>query len=323
MTNLIDKIIIICPQCKQKLRLPLLKNKILSVICSKCRKEFNFDYGRYRLKQGIIKWSIVLCCITLFVADIILPFILPFMINISEVKIKDVYEKRISNMKMLFSKEKDNIKKQYTEEVAKIDSNKLKEKAREYYEIIWHERKNYDKKYAITPREKAQLEMLALSNDKTKNIEGIIKNIAEIAAPKNSTINVYTSGNGFSLGIDFDMSELTSGEEGIRTKHSTVDSLKHDVVRLVSKVTKDVYEFCQNLELESIAIGCRHYVNQYDKEYNNSLGIENIILYKVKLDKKDLKELKDNPFLDIYSTTKYFKTEIDDFSNLKISMSKE
>ncbi len=221
-----------------------------------------------------------------------------------------------------FAEERSNLKSKYDTAVAQINVSELSAKAKTHYEEIWQERKNLDTKYAITPREKAQLEMLALSKDKTKSIEDIIRAVALKAAPMNSAINVHVSSVGYNLDIDFDMSELSSGEEGVRTKHDTVDSLKRDVIRLISKVTNDVYQFCQNLDLESIAIGCRHFVDQYEGEYKVSLGKRNIVLYKVKIYRKDLSELKNNPFLDIYSTTKYFNIEEDDFPNLKIERSK-
>ncbi len=315
------KVVIACPQCRQKLRLPVYEDKRLHVTCSKCKKEFAFDCKKYRSKQRYIFWSIAAICLIVFAIDIIVPIVLISKRHTFAVNIKSKYELQFKKMQDAFEKGKGNLKENYDNEIKKIDIAELKTKATEHYEKIWEERKKYSSKYAITPREKAQLEMLALSKDKTKSIEDIIKGIAVKAAPRNSTINVLSSGAGYNLDIDFDMSELSSGEEGTRTKHHFVDSLKKDVIRLISKVTNDVYQFCQNLDLESISIGCRHYVNQYD-EYKIYRGEANTVLYKIRLDKKDLRELKDNPFLDTYSTTKYFKVEEDDFPNLEIKESK-
>jgi len=312
------KIIIVCPKCNQKLRVPVLQNKRLRITCRKCNNSFIFDCGKYQFTQKLKVWSMVILCLLLFFADVILPFYLLSKTNYSYTKIKNEYEDKIKKMQINFADEMRNLKNKYDTELTQINIAELNAKAKAHYEQIWNERKNLDSKYAITPREKAQLDMLALSKDKTKSIEDIIRSIALKAAPRNSAINVYASKTGYNLDIDFDMSELSAGEEGTRTKHSTVVSLKRDVIRLISKVTNDVYQFCQNLDLESIAIGCRHFVNQYMGEYKVSLGKQNIVLYKVHIDKKDLSELKNNPFLDIYSTTKYFKIEKDDFPNLTI-----
>lgn len=312
------KAIIACPECKQKLRVPVYEGKKLRITCSRCKKEFVFDSRKYRNSKRLILWGILFACLVVLAADIIAPIFIISKRHSYLLSIKSQYEHQIKEMQNKFVVTKEELKERYDTEVKKINPDELREKAAGHYEKIWEERKGYSTKYAITPREKSQLEMLALSKDKTKNIEDIIKRIAIKAAPRNATINVFPSGGGYSLDVDFDMSELSSGEEGARTKHSTVDSLKKDVIRLISKVTNDVYQFCQDLDLESISIGCRHFVKQYN-EYKTYRGQENEILYKVRLAKKDLKELKNNPFLDIYSTTNYFIVEVDSFPHITIS----
>jgi len=317
----VDKEIIIkCPECAQKLRLPLLQTKKITVECPKCNTEFKFDYRRYHKKQKIINATVLFLLCSLFFGTIVLPLIAVHKLNVSIERLKSDYVEKITNLESDFSKEINVLKSKYDQELAKYDNdeyrNKLHEQANAYYTQIWSERKNYNSQYAITPREKAQLEMLSLAKDRTKTIEEIIRSIAIKAAPKNSTINVYTVSSGLRLDIDFDMSELTSGEQGSRTKHLTIESLKKEVIRLISRVTNDVYRTCQDLNLSTIAIGCRHYVN-YKTGYSSSKE-KNIVLYKIRLDKKDIKELKNNPFLDIYSTTRYFKIEKDDFPNLRI-----
>ena len=313
------KAVLSCPKCGQKLRLPVYKDKKLHVTCPKCGKEFLFDCRKYRTRQKFILLSIIVACLIVLAVDIIAPIFLFDRRNVFITEIQKGYESQIKKIQDQFTREKISIKESYDNEIKKIDVVALKTQAAEHYKKIWEERKNYSSKYAITPREKAQLEMLALSKDKTKSIEDIIRGIAIKTAPDNSTVNVLSSASGYSLDIDFDMSELSSGEEGTRTKHDSIDSLKKEIIRLVSKVTNDVFEFCRNMGLKSISIGCRHYVRQYD-ERKKYIGDINEILYKISLNKKDLGELKDNPFLEIYLTTKYFKVEIDEFPNLSLEI---
>jgi len=314
------KVVVPCPECRQKLRLPVYEDKKLRVTCSnpKCKKVFSFDCKKYRTRQKLILLGTTIACFIVLAAVIIGPVFLLDRRNVFITEVKNEYESQFKKIQDGFTNEKISLKENYDNEIKKIDVVVLKTQAAEHYEKIWEDRKSYSGKYAITPRERAQLEMLTLSKDKTKSIEDIIRGIAIRAAPDNSTVNILSSGSGYSLDIDFDMAELSSGEKGTRTKHDSIDSLKKEVIRLVSKVTNDVFEFCQNMDLESISIGCRHYVRQYNEE-NIHIGDINLIIYKICLDKKDLGELKDNPFLDIYFTTKYFTVEIDDFPNLEIS----
>ncbi len=318
--RVIDKVIIKCPECKQKLRFPLFQSKILTVKCSNCNTEFDFDCKRYRVKRALVKTCYGLIITVFVVVDIfvLFSFIPKSRAAVAEVRTKaqQSYKKKIKEIENDFSQEIITLKNTYAKEIAKVNKYRLRESAITHYTKIWQERKNYNSRYAITPREKAQLEMLALAKEKTEPIEKIIRNITRKAAPKNSEISTYTTSAGIRLDINFDMSELTSGERGVRTKHSTINSLKKETIRLISKVTNDVYEFCRDLDLETIAIGCKHFVNI---EYEDGSSMkENIIIYKVRLDRKSIKKLEHNPFLDIYSTTKYFQIEKDDFPNLSI-----
>jgi hypothetical protein len=315
------KVVIPCPRCKQKLRLPIYEGKKLHVTCPnpKCKKNFSFDYKKYRARQKFTLLFTIIVCLIILAAAIIAPVFLLDRRNIFITEVKNEYKSQFKKMQDEFTKENISIKEGYDNEIKKIDVVVLKTQAAEHYKKIWEERKSYISKYAITLREKAQLEMLALSKDKTKSIEDIIRGIAIKAAPDNSTVNVLSSASGYSLDIDFDMSELSSGEIGTKTKHDSIDSLKKEIIRLVSIVINDVFEFCQNMDLKSISIGCRHYVRQYD-DRNNYIEDINEILYKISLNKKDLGELKDNPFLEIYLTTKYFKVEVDEFPNLSLEI---
>ena len=312
------KIVMPCRGCGQKLRIPVLENNQLKISCPKCKYEFIFDCQQYRRRKKLLLSS-TLCLVSIvLIFDFAIPIYLLPKINSFESNYKKTYETKIQNEQIEFLKKKESLQEKQTKEIQLIDPAKLRLKADEHYSKIWEERRNYESKYAITPREKAQLEMLALSKDKTKSIEDIIIGIASKAAPPNSTISVHALSNGYGLDIDFDMSELSAGEDGTRTKHQSVDSLRKDVVRLISKVTNDVYQFCQKLDLDYISIGCRHHVRQYN-EYKSYGGEVNTILYKIRIEKKDLHELSNNPFLDTYSTTKYFKVEEDEFSNITIS----
>ncbi len=310
--------VIACHRCGQKLRIPVFENKRLRVNCSKCKYEFVFDCQRYRTRKKLLVRLMLCLSFIMVIADFTIPIYLLPKINSFEATYKKTYEAKIQNTQIEFSKEKERLQEKYTKEIQLIDPAQLRLKADEHYSKIWEERRNYESRYAITPREKVQLEMLSLSKDKTKSIKDIISGIASKAAPRNSTINVQALSSGYGLDIDFDMSEVSSGENGTSTKHQSVDSLRKDVVRLISNVTNDVYQFCQKLDLEYISVGCRHYVRQYN-EYKSYSGEANTILYKIRIEKKDLYELSNNPFLGTYSTTKYFKVAEDNFSNITLS----
>lgn len=201
-------------------------------------------------------------------------------------------------------------------ELAAINPETLRLAAVEQYESELKGRKTYEARFALSPREKAQLHMQALASDSTRSFHDAIIAVAREASPEGSDIELKKSSQGLALHIDFDMSVMTSGEDGTRTKHNTKDSLRKEVIFLISRATNDILLFCKDFELASIHVGCRHYVEMVDGA-GYSMN-ENRLLYKAKIRKKRVKEMTSNPFLDIYSTEQYLELDEDNFENIEI-----
>lgn len=309
--------VVVCKQCGQKLRVPVSGNKILLITCPKCKHSFQFNCQRYEQSKKILAGAMYGVLLVVLAVDLAAPIYFYPKISSFNSKLNNKYEEEFKQMKLRFSKEMQDLKTQNAAIIDNINPKDLRIKAEEQYAKIWDERKNYDKKYAITTREKVQMEMLALASDSTKEINKIVSEIAAKVAPKNSEINSYTTNYGVLLNVDFNMSDVTRGEKGTSTKHSTIDSLKGETLRLISKVSNDVYNFCRDLDLETITIGCKHEVTTSYPDGTNA-GKEGLIIYKVRLDKQNIKELKHNPFLDTYSVTQYLNVIEDKFSTLHI-----
>lgn len=188
------KVVLSCPECGQKLRLPIYEDKKLRVSCPnpKCKKVFSFDCKKYRTRQKLILLGTTIACFIALAAVIIAPVFLIDKRHVFTTKVQNEYESQFKKIQDEFTKEKISLKESHDNEIKKIDVVALKTQAAEHYDKIWEDRKSYSGKYAITPRERAQLEMLALSKDKTKSIEDIIRGIAIKATPDNSTVNVLS-----------------------------------------------------------------------------------------------------------------------------------
>ncbi len=201
-----------------------------------------------------------------------------------------------------------------------INPQNLHQKATQNYKGLLEARKSFDKRYALSPREKTQLRMANLSSDSTKSFHDAIRSVAKEASPPGADISVHESSKGIALRIDFDMSSMTSGEHDTRTKHHTKDSLRKEVVSLVSRVTNDIFQFCKGFNINTVYIGCRHYVTTTYPD--GSQKKENMILYKIRIQENQIPQLANDPFLDIYSTTKYFKVDEDNFHDIEIKSSR-
>ena len=178
-------------------------------------------------------------------------------------------------------------------EVLAIDATALHRSALEQYKREFVGRQSYDKRFALSPRERAQLHMRTLASDSTRSFHDAIRSVAQKASPKGADIAVRESSRGIALHIDFDMSSMTTGEFGTRTKHHTKESLRREVVSLISRVTNDIFQFCRDLELASVHVGCRHFVRM--RYQYGAARDENTVLYGIRIQKNRVKELTNNP----------------------------
>ena len=311
--------IVQCPNCGLKNRIDKHLDSH-NLICQQCETLIEPIPSQSYLQSPTYKTFI-----TIFLSTLIIIMIVTvcFAIVITPRILRKDHSKLIASEKektSLFD-EKHNeslmqLEARLQEELSQVDATKLRQEAIQHYNSILHARRSFDKQYALTSREKAQLYMLNLATDSTKSYHEAIKAVAEQASPQGSDIRISESSKGIALHIDFDMSTLTSGEHGTRTKHHTIESLKKEVITLISRVTNDVFQFCRDLDLDTIYVGCRHYVSTQDL-----LGRErdeNKILYKIRIQKSRILKLSSDPFLDIYSTGQYFQIDEDNFSEIEI-----
>jgi len=119
----LHEVVIPCPnrRCKQKLRLPIYEGKKLHVTCPRCKKEFSFDYKKYRSRKKLILLSTTIACFIVLAAVIIAPVFLLDRRNIFKTKVKNEYESQFKKIQDEFTKEKMNLKVSYDNEIKKID----------------------------------------------------------------------------------------------------------------------------------------------------------------------------------------------------------
>jgi len=311
--------IVECPQCAVKNRISAHPDK-LKPICGRCgvalfqeNQDQPIDSPPQKSRFSTILTFILIALIVVVVCGIMVtPNLMhkDFSLLITaEAQKTGLFKKQLEDE---FTAKKIALEK----EITAINAQDLQRKATKNYKEILKARRSFDKRFALSPREKAQLHMSNLSSDSTKSFHDAIRSVAKEASPDGANISIHESSKGIALHIDFDMSSMTSGEHGTRTKHHTKDSLRKEVVSLISRVTNDIFQFCRSVDLNSIHVGCLHYVKTTYP--NGETRDENVVLYKISIQKSRVPQLTSNPFLDTYSTTKYLEVDEDNFDGIEI-----
>ncbi|MCD6366657.1 MAG: hypothetical protein J7L46_03855 [Bacteroidales bacterium] len=312
--------IIKCPKCGVKNRIKSnADNKI--PICGRCGARLFQEEQNHPTKPNSqtnktkrnIQSVILIFLLTAVLFGIV---VAPRLMRKDFSKLVAAEAKKTEILKGKYKKELAVKKVSLEKELSEIDPKTLRAKVTQHYKMILEARKSFDKKFALSPREKAQLRMRNLASDSTKSLHDVIRSIAKEASPPGAEINVYESSKGIVLNIDFEMASMTSGEHGTQTKHHTKDSLRKEVISLISRVTNDIFKFCRGLNIRTIYVGCRHYViTTYP---DGSKKKENMLLYKIKVQENQIPHLTNDPFIDVYSTTNYLKIQEDNFDKIEI-----
>ena len=313
-----DHIVIRCSKCGTQNRIHSLPSGA-QPICGRCKNSLTQSMGvaqkkqrqKRRLNIFLSAFFCVLICGAGFGIGLMPKGLKKDFSELEQKEALKTSELNKANSEKLIVREK-----ALEQRVASIDAEALrKSAAAQYYEELFG-RASFEKRFALSPREKAQLHMQALASDSTKSFHDAIRSVAEEASPRGAEINIHESSNGIALEINFDMSSMTEGELGTRTKHHSIESLRKEVVSLISRVTNDIFTFCKNLNISSIHVGCRHHVRiTYSP---GSTRDENTLLYKTFIRKSQVRKMTSNPFLDAYSTSEYLEVEEDNFDDITI-----
>jgi hypothetical protein len=311
--------IVICKSCGAKNRI-CPHSAGLRPVCGRCSSPLTQSASHPAAElapQGVgLQAAISLLLLFLLAGTIYGISVAPALLKGDFSRLAQEEETITQNLRMQHAEQLDAHRLKLDAEIATIDAENLRRSAATHYKNELEGRKSFDKRFALTPREKAQLHMQSLASDSTRSFHDAIRAVAREASPPGSDIHIRESSGGIALLVDFDMSSMTSGEHGTRTKHHTKDSLRKEVVSLISRVTNDIFQFCKDLNVRSIHIGCRHYVKT--RYPSGGTREENTVLYRVRIKKSRVEKLTSNPFLDVYSTTRHFEVDEDNFDDIEI-----
>ncbi len=122
----------------------------------------------------------------------------------------------------------------------------------------WARRLAHDPAVAQSVMETNLLRMQQVGVDPTRSAQEALAEVARLAAPPGSRIEVIPSGDRFAVRVAFRMSALSLHESGAVTKHHTTQSMRREIERLSARVMKAMYDYCGTRGIEKLSITCNH-----------------------------------------------------------------
>jgi hypothetical protein len=135
-------------------------------------------------------------------------------------------------------------------------------KARQLHESEWASRLAHDPKIAKSVMERTLLKMEKTGRDPQLSAQKALEEVATLAAPPRSRVQVLPSGDGFSVKVAFRMSALTGNETGAVTKHHDTESMRREIEDLSARVMIALFDYCGSRGIESLSVSCNHAMRQ-------------------------------------------------------------
>lgn len=135
-------------------------------------------------------------------------------------------------------------------------------RARDRREQEWKLRKARDPEVAASAFEATILKMQSIGSNLSLDPKVALKEVAMLASPPNSRVEVRDGAQGFLIRVAFSLSSLDKSERGAVTAHNSASSLRRAMRDRSAEVMRDLYEHCGNLGISKVSVSCNHAVRQ-------------------------------------------------------------
>jgi hypothetical protein len=292
--------VITCPLCGQRNR---VTNSGSEVRCGACKNPLSNPFARRARENKTIFAGIAIAIV------VVLVFNAGLFSSIAELKAQQEHE--VEELRQ--EQEHDATAALETHHKMLSDTWVVSgASARRRHQQEFEARTKHDPRYAQSSREKVILKMEAISGDASADSIEVLKQVATLAAPKGATVKVDRGSSGATINVVFDLSSMTRGEAGAKTKHHSIDALKNETLDIMARIFRDLYDHCGNRGIQHIDLACTHMVTQ--TRYN----VESDVVWEI------FKcNVLPNPAVDwrrvpIHKVQEMFHVEDDDFPNIRI-----
>jgi hypothetical protein len=126
----------------------------------------------------------------------------------------------------------------------------------------WARRLSHEPSLATSALETNVLRMERVGGDPTIAAQEALRQVALLAAPPGSRVEVLPEGVGFGVRVAYKLSAVTQYESGISTKHHTVTALRREIESLSAGLVKQLFDYCGSRGIEKLSVSCNRAVRE-------------------------------------------------------------
>jgi hypothetical protein len=134
--------------------------------------------------------------------------------------------------------------------------------ARERRAQEWRRRLAHEPGLAASAMEKTLLRMEQLGRDPALGAQSALEEVARLASPPGSRVEVTSAADRFVVRVAFKMSAVTEQETGAVTKHRSTAAMQREIEELSARLIKELFDYCGSRGIERLSVSCNHAVRR-------------------------------------------------------------
>jgi hypothetical protein len=132
------------------------------------------------------------------------------------------------------------------------------ELARSNHAREWQKRLAQDPEFAVSALERTLLKMQKVGADPSVAAAQALEDVALLALPPGSRVEVTNALDKFSMRVAFKMSSTTAGEAGAGTKHYAMTAMRSEAEETCAYVIKEIFDYCGARGIARLSVSCNH-----------------------------------------------------------------
>jgi len=199
------------------------------------------------------------------------------------------------------------------------------------HQLEWRRRLAHEPSLAHSLIETNLLRMEQLGKDPAISARDALAEVAQLAAPPGSRVEVVQTGNQFVVKVAFRMSAMTDKETGAVTKHHTTQAMRREVEEISARVIQELFDYCGTRGIAKLQVSCNHGMRSTmvpqgatEAERRVLLARSKVVmdkLYRVSLDQSQARAFADWRRVSRSQVTERMTVEYDGFATLTIENS--
>lgn len=204
------------------------------------------------------------------------------------------------------------------------------ELARRNRDTEWAKRLARDPEFALSPLERTMVRMQKVGADPALATREALEEVARLAAPPGSRIEVTNAFNNLALRVAFKMSAVVPSAAGVAMKHKSNASMRREAQEGSAYIMKELFDACGARGIARLSLSCNYAVYAHSfipqaateaerKELEKRGAVIMACLYRVSIDASKAAAVPNWRTISIPRVIELMRVDYDGISSLTVS----